>query len=212
MYNRSLRWFEDSEYRAIWSNFPIPHPVIRERKFHLLHVALATKNIPGDTVECGVFEGASSYLIMKTHEGTDKLHHIFDSFEGLSDPQNHDATTDARLYKWRARDLSAPVQLVDKNLSACPQRRLYKGWIPERFSEVSDRRFALVHIDVDLYQPTYDSLAFFYERVSPGGMIVCDDYGFEHCPGAFQAINEFMTGKPEHVIHLTTGQGLIIKR
>lgn len=212
LYNRSLRWFEDSEYRSIWSDFPVPQPVIAERRFPLLHVALATRNIPGDTVECGVLEAASSYLIMKVHEGTEKLHHIFDSFEGLSDPQDIDAVADARHYEWKARDLAVPMHVVENNLRACPQKRLYKGWIPERFHEVSEHRFSLVHIDVDLYHPTYDSLAFFYDRVSPGGMIVCDDYGFETCPGAFQAVNEYMADKPEHVIHLTTGQGLIVKQ
>ena len=120
--------------------------------------------------------------------------------------------TKPSVYKWKAQELAVPEHVVDENLHAFAQRRLYKGWIPERFSEVSERRFSLVHIDVDLYQPTYDSLAFFYGRVSPGGMIVCDDYGSEACPGAFRAMNEWMADKPEHVIHLTTGQGLIIKR
>ena len=38
---------------------------------------------------------------------------------------------------------------------------LLKGWIPSRFEEVKDKNFSFVHIDVDLYQPTLDSLNFF---------------------------------------------------
>ena len=43
--------------------------------------------------------------------------------------------------------------------------KTYKGWIPERFDEVKDRTFSFVHIDVELYQPTYDSLEFFFPRL-----------------------------------------------
>ncbi len=211
-YNPYMSWFRDTEYLSNWKDFPITQPVIADRKFNLLHLATATRDVPGDTAECGVFEGASSYLIMKAHDGTEKLHHIFDSFEGLSEPESQDSVTKPSVYKWKAQDLAVSQHVVDENLNIFSQRRLYKGWIPERFPEVSERQFSLVHIDVDLYQPTYDSLAFFYERVSPGGMIVCDDYGSEACPGAYRAITEWMADKPEHVIHLTTGQGLIIKR
>ncbi|HXF53348.1 MAG TPA: TylF/MycF/NovP-related O-methyltransferase [Hyphomicrobiaceae bacterium] len=73
------------------------------------------------------------------------------------------------------------------------------------------RDFAVVHIDVDLYQPTRDSLAFFYSRMSPGGFIVCDDYGSALCPGAKRACDEFMADKPEKIIRLTSGQCLIVR-
>ena len=89
--------------------------------------------------------------------------------------------------------------------------RLYKGWIPERFIDVSDRCFCFVHIDVDLYKPTLDSLQFFYPRMVRGGVIVCDDYGFVTCPGARQAFDEFLIGKMERVVEAPTGQAFIVK-
>jgi hypothetical protein len=67
-------------------------------------------------------------------------------------------------------------------------------------------------VDVDLYEATLGSLDFFYPRLVPGGMLVCDDYGFTTCPGATRAVDEFMSGRPEPIIHLPTGQGLVIKR
>ena len=89
--------------------------------------------------------------------------------------------------------------------------KLFKGWIPERFPEVANEKFRLVHIDVDLYEPTRDSLEFFYPRISTGGVMVFDDYGVTSCPGAYKAVNEFMNDKPEYVLHLPTAQGIIIK-
>ena len=43
-------------------------------------------------------------------------------------------------------------------------------------------------------------------------MLVLDDYGFTTCQGAYEAVREFMVGKPEHVLHLPRGQGLIFKQ
>jgi O-methyltransferase len=89
----------------------------------------------------------------------------------------------------------------------------HRGWIPERFDEVKDLQFAFVHVDVDLHEPTRDSLVYFYERLVPGGILLCDDYGSAACPGAKQAFDELIADKPERsVIHLPTGQGFIVKR
>ena len=39
--------------------------------------------------------------------------------------------------------------------------KTYKGWIPEKFFLVENQKFSLIHIDVDLYEPTLKSLEFF---------------------------------------------------
>ena len=79
------------------------------------------------------------------------------------------------------------------------------------FAEVENQRFAFVHIDVDLYQPTRDSIEFFYPRLNPGGILLLDDYGFRSCPGATAAADEFFTDKDEAVANLPTGQGVVVK-
>jgi len=142
----------------------------------------------------------------------DYNHHIFDSFEGLSEPTNIDLETRHGSKKWKKGDLAASIEETQKNLNIFQNIFYYKGWIPDRFSEVANLQFALVHIDVDLYQPTYDCLEFFYERMVPGGIILCDDYGSSKCPGAKKAFDKFVSDKIElTVIHLPTGQGFIIK-
>jgi hypothetical protein len=76
---------------------------------------------------------------------------------------------------------------------------------------VADITFSFVHLDVDLYQPTHDSLAFFYPRMVTGGIIVCDDYGFDSCPGAKKALDDFFRDK-EEIINVPTGQAFVIKK
>lgn len=212
LYNKNLAWLTDEEYLSHWRLFQERNDDrIHERRFHLYYLAKSTRRLAGDTAECGVLHGAGSFLIMRATGATHRTHHIFDSFQGLSTPDDQDQVAQQRTSQWKEGDLQVNEDVVIRNLSGYGTFKTYPGWIPSRFQEVSDKTFSFVHIDVDLYQPTYDSLAFFYDRMVPGGLIVCDDYGHETCPGAYKACNDFMADKPESIIHLTGGQGVIIK-
>ena len=83
--------------------------------------------------------------------------------------------------------------------------------IPDTFAGLSDARFCFAHIDLDLYQGVRDSLDFLYPRLSHGGVIVLDDYGFASCPGARKAVDEFFQDKPERPLALSTSQAIIHK-
>jgi hypothetical protein len=182
-----------------------------EAHYVLYSLARSVANLPGDTVECGVRRGRGSYAICWA--SPDKLHHAFDSWEGLSAPQAADIPTAPHTNGWKAGDLATPMEIAQVNLTRFSSIRLYKGWIPERFHEVANRRFCLVHIDVDLYEPTLESLQFFYPRLVPGGVLIYDDYGATISPGSKLAFDKFIADKPERsVVHLPTGQGLIVKR
>jgi hypothetical protein len=168
--------------------------------------SLDRKRIDGDTAECGAYQGATSYFICRNICAMKKVHHVFDSFEGLSAPSDKDGSY------WTRGDLAAEEVTIRENLKEFDFVTYYRGWIPTRFKEVEDRRFVFVHLDLDLYQPTWDSLCFFYPRVNPEGIILCDDYGFITCPGARQAMDEFFRDRTEEIVSLPTGQGFVIKR
>lgn len=213
VYNRNLMWPNDDEFRLAWNEFPYGDgKYIHERKFNFYYIAKAVRNIPGELAECGVFHGGSSHLMLVATRGTKKHLFGFDSFDGLSEPAEVDASSREETFKWKKHDMRMPEDIARANLHMHHGRfTLYKGWIPERFHEVEDKNFCLVHIDVDLYEPTLKSLEFFYPRMTSGGIIVCDDYGSEACPGAYKAMNDFFNTTPENgVIHLTTGQGMVI--
>lgn len=214
LYNKNLAWLHDEEYLRVWSSFPGGSKNIHERKFNFYNIAKSIRNVPGDLAECGVFHGGSSHLMLAATSETDKHLHGFDSFEGLSEPNEIDLASKDYTFKWKKHDMRFDINKTHSNLRQHQGRfTLYKGWIPERFIEVQSRKFSLVHIDVDLYEPTKAALEFFYPRLSVGGVIVCDDYGFESCPGAKKAMDNFVSGKPESsVIHLTTGQGVIVRQ
>ncbi len=201
-------WLADRSFQDYLKKFGEQRGLNKERRWMVKELMRLTEAVPGDTAECGVFEGASSYLICQMNaacQNFDRQHHIFDSFEGLSEPSGADGT------HWHRGDLARHEDVVRRNLAEYTALRLYKGWIPERFDDVADRSFSFVHIDVDLYQPTLDSLRFFFPRLSPGGILLCDDFGFQTCPGATKAVTEYLSEQPESMIALPAGGGFLIK-
>jgi O-methyltransferase len=176
-----------------------------DRKWMLDQSLKLVRGVAGDTAECGTWRGGSSWLICKGLSGLGKTHHAFDSFEGVSQPGPRDGA------HFRKGDLAESEAALRARLAEFPDVRTYKGWIPSRFPDVADRRFCFVHVDVDLHQPTRDSIEFFYPRLTRGGVLLMDDYGFFICPGAREAADDFFKDKPEPVLELPTGQGLVLK-
>lgn len=204
----SKLWREDKQFRETFKVLSPHNYYSEERKFALREFVRLTAGLDGCLAECGANVGVSAYFMAEEAPTTELF--LFDSFEGLSEPAEIDAAP-AGIQTWRRGDMSADEEILRENLKEFSNITILKGWIPDRFSDVADRRFRLVHIDVDLYEPTQDSLEFFYPRLVAGGVIVMDDYGFLTCPGAFQAAESFMEDKPEHIVHLPTGQGVIIR-
>jgi len=205
-----LEWWDDREFNAYLDRFDELENNNADRHWVLAQLLRLVSGVPGDTAECGVFKGASSYLICKANQNVrhEKTHHVFDSFAGLSKPSAVDGGF------WSEGDLACSLDVVKANLSEFDEDavRFHQGWIPDRFPDVSAQRFSFVHIDVDLYEPTRNSLAFFYPRMQVGGIILCDDYGFTTCPGATAAFDEYLLDKPEPMIGLPCGGGFLIKR
>jgi len=201
-------WREDKSFTKEYKLLSPGNPYSEERKFALREFARQAKGLTGSMAECGCYMGASAYFLAK--ELPDCPLHLFDSFEGLSPPGKNDIP-DADYLLWKEGDLTSGEQEIKHNLRDFTNIHYYKGWIPDRFHEIEDEHFRLLHIDVDLYQPTIDSLKFFYPRMIKGGIIVLDDYGFVNCPGAYEGVEKFMSDKIETILHLPTGQGVIIK-
>jgi O-methyltransferase len=177
------------------------------------------KGLTGDFAECGCWKGHSTYIIsaILTSHGFSNRFHVFDSFEGgLSDKSPQDEN---KLYAETSESIAQQKRVFASNkdkvqatLAEFPFVELYEGWIPDRFNEVEDRRFSFVHIDVDLYQPTLDSLEFFYPRLDAGGLVVVDDYGFSAFPGAKRAVDEFLQQNDYAMFYeIPTGGAFIVK-
>lgn len=200
-------FLEDDEFIKYYMQFmDVNNWHSMDRKYVLRELIKLTKSLDGDFAECGCYKGASAFLLCQYNVQNERKIHLFDSFEGLSNPEENDGQY------WSEGSLTATEQELTKSLEGFENYFVYKGWIPERFSDVYNLRFSFVHIDVDLYSPTLASLEFFYERMVSGGVMLLDDYGFTSCPGAKDAADMFFGNKIEEIINLPTGQAFIIKK
>lgn len=197
-------WRTEREFSEYLERFAVDEGFGADRRFALSQLLRLVEGVEGETAECGVYRGASSYLICRAN-GSRRTHHAFDSFEGISTPTGPD---DGHR---RAGDLACSLEAVRRNLSEFERIVYHAGWIPTRFPEVADLEFAFVHLDVALYEPTRDSIAFFYPRMTEGGILLCDDYGFDTCRGATRAVDEFLEDERESMVALSAGGGFLIK-
>jgi hypothetical protein len=196
-------WFEDRAFFAEMRRFD-PTERSDDRKFFLRELLKLVDHLDGDTAEAGVYEGGSSWVMCRARGGR-STHWGFDSFEGLSPPSQRDGDF------WSAGDL-ASSETAARALLEPLGAVVLQGWIPEVFAQSLIDRLVFAHVDVDIYEPTLASFGYFYDLLVPGGVIVCDDYGFKPCMGAKEAVDEFMADRPENVIHSPTGQGIVIKQ
>jgi O-methyltransferase len=169
--------------------------------YHLTKYVLGHR-IAGAFAECGCWRGQSTYIISNLMQslGDERPFLVFDSFEGgLPDKTEHDRVglgdTDPEHTEKIKRHYYSSLERVSDSLKPFPFVKLYRGWIPDVFlgSDAQAHRFALVHIDVDLYEPTRDSLEFFFPLLVKGGIIVLDDYGASIFPGTTKAVDEFLS-------------------
>lgn len=163
-----------------------------ERSYVLFKIAKELSSINADFVECGPYAGISSYYMAKNCRTT---LHLFDSWEGVSEV----GELDNEFYNIFKFD-KVKIEDTQKNLKDFKNIKYYKGWIPDRFNEVENLKFSLVHIDLDLYKPTLDSISFFWPRVVGGGVMICD---FHHgvSTGAQKATLEYFNGIINVEIH-----------
>jgi hypothetical protein len=212
VYKSHLNWLRDPDYiraQTIVAERNITG-IPNDRCYMLLELCRQLKDVPGDMAECGVRYGKSTVFLLTGRGQEAKTLHLFDSFAGLSRPSAEDRP-ETDTPEWEEGELAVPIEMVRANLKGLGNRiEFHQGWIPERFSDVEGQKFSLVHLDVDLYEPTLESLKFFHPRMSPGGIFVCDDYGSAYCPGAKRAMDEYFADRPEKVLPLTTGQSIAI--
>ena len=129
-------WWSDEAFGCFLRRFGEDRRTNVHRRWMLYQLLRLTAPVDGDTAECGVFRGSSSWLIYQSNLGTGKTHHLFDSFSGLSEPGLEDGSY------WQAGMLSVSEDEVRHNLRDCVNQAFYPGWIPDRFDEVDARHFS----------------------------------------------------------------------
>jgi O-methyltransferase len=189
---------------------------------NLAHYFLHTLGLDGARAECGVFQGFSALFVCRAAALTSERFdgtgfHLVDSFAGFPEPQAEDfipmksgnETRNAPAFK--QGDAAVSFERVRSVFRDFPGVRFHRGFIPQVLAQLPDTQWAFVHIDVDLHEPTFASLEYFYPRMVKGGVIVCDDYGSKLFPGARKAWEAYCAANGIAFVTLETGQSVLIK-
>ena len=181
----------------------------RDRSYILWTTLRQALLLKGEVFECGVFRGGTALLAAATMANysphLSKKLHLFDSFEGMPE-------TVRGVDRLKSGDLNTTSEArVAALLKDFPFTQIHAGFIPRTFAGLDVDKICWAHIDVDIYQSVRDCINYVYPKLTSGGILVFDDYGFPSCPGARRAVDEAFEGLPEVPICLPTGQCLVVK-
>lgn len=150
--------------------------------------------VGGDVVECGVWRGGSCMLAARTLMalGDDTRHlHLYDTFAGMTRPQAVDTRQrdgSEQISRWEVFQREghnawcfAPLEEVRANLlsTGFPEQRMsfVQGAVEQTLPAHAPAAIALLRLDTDWYASTLHELEHLYPRLSPGGVLIIDDYG-----------------------------------
>jgi O-methyltransferase len=167
---------------------------------------LKKEQIEGAFAELGVYKGETAKMI-RLMDKTRRLH-LFDTFSGFRDT---DLTAENnKEEKYNASNFAdTNLDTVRKFIGESEQVYYHVGYFPDTTKNLSENKFALVHLDADLYQPTLSALNFFYPKLSPSGVIIVHDYNHTW-PGVKKAVDEFKLTIKESVIPIPDWQGSVM--
>ena len=200
-------WLGDEGFRAAFEGVS-PHTVVTVDRCHVLYsLARQAARLEGEFAEAGVFNGGTALLLARVASQRGRSIHLFDSFEGLPEP-NGDYDSGFQAGDFRSASADAVRSLLAEIQSPV---EIHVGFVPATFAGLEDREFSFVHIDVDLYQSCLDACEFFYPRLVPGAVMAFDDHGFPDTRGMRHAVEEFFADKPEVPLALPTGQAFVTR-
>jgi O-methyltransferase len=134
---------------------------------------------------------------------------LYDTFEGMTEPGERDAdpsgtrmvdvwdhhrgrTGDPVFAFGALEDVQANMARTGTDLSRV---RYVKGPVEETIPGEVPERIALLRLDTDWYESTRHELEHLWDRLSPNGVLIIDDYG--HWAGAREAVDEFFAGRDD---------------
>lgn len=190
-------------------------PYIHENSFYqtskperlikaIAHYELYKKiiDIPGHVIECGVFKGNSLIRLATYRQYLETAYsrkiYGFDMFGKFPETSfKDDKVFREKFIQIAGEDSLSKTQLNEilhlKGLN--DNTELIEGdilkTIPEFIHQNPQLKISLLHIDVDIFEPTACILEYLWPKVVKGGIVIFDDYGI--FPGATKAIDDYFS-------------------
>lgn len=185
-----------------------------ERMASLLQAVtfIAKNKIPGDIAECGVWRGGSmmvTALTLLAHGDRSRSLYLYDTFEGMSSPTEHDRSLDgvAAVQQLNQEQRGtgiwcyASMEDVRYNLlsTGYPSDKIHfiKGKVEDTIPDVIPSHLSLLRLDTDWYESTKHELTHLFPKLDSSGVLIIDDYG--HWQGARSAVDEYFREQNRNV-------------
>lgn len=206
---RNLGWRRNSRFMtAFLDNAGTPQERSLELRLNTLSWAAdQALHTTGDFVECGVFRGFSSAVLCAYLDFAQvpRQFWLYDTFAGIPedyDIEKHNSPiyAEAGLYE----------KAVDR-FRRYPNVHVVRGAIPDVFTEGLPEHIAFLHIDLNSSKSEIAALEVLFDRVSAGGVVVFDDYGWSSYVAQQLAEDAWMAARGQRILELPTGQGMLVK-
>ena len=160
---------------------------IRCSTLELCSEEILSNKVEGNVAELGVYKGDFAKKLNQLFP--DRKLYLFDTFQGF---EHKDIDVEkANNFSDGTQDFSdTSVDLVLNKMLYPNNCIVKKGFFPETAVDVSDK-FCFVSLDADLYEPIYQGLKFFYDKLERGGYIFVHDYNNDNYTGAKEAVQKF---------------------
>jgi O-methyltransferase len=141
-------------------------------------------DVPGDLIETGVWRGGATIFMrgaLKAFGDTERTVWAADSFEGLPAPDAARYPADAGDTFYKKGGLAVGVEQVKHNFERYglldDQVKFLVGWFKDTLPTAPIDELAVMRLDGDLYESTWQAIEALYPKLSPGGFCIVDDYG-----------------------------------
>jgi O-methyltransferase len=161
--------------------------------------------VKGDVAEVGCYQGRVSVLLRKVidHYAPERELHVFDSFQGLPELGLNDGSFGS------AGQHSTDVNTLRDTFRRWQVREpvVHAGWFADTLPTGLPDQVCFAYLDGDLYDSVRVGLEAVYPRLTPGAIVIVDDYcdstrnprAFDGFPGPKLACDEFFADKPERI-------------
>jgi hypothetical protein len=180
------------------------------------HTALGAE---GDFVECGVNAGFMSSAIMQSLDwnSTRRKFFLIDTFAGpvLSQFSPKEVAQDRRELVEKAIASGGYVTDLDRiraNFAEWQGAMVVQGAVPEVLATIEFGQVAFLHIDMNCALPEKAALEFFWDKLSPGAVVLLDDFAYAGYEEQRQTMTAVAAARGHEILSVPTGQGLLIKR
>lgn len=168
-------------------------------------------NLSGDFVELGTGRGMTMAAVLEALPNwaeSGKSLYLCDTFSpfGIESDSGHQSAS-AGINPIYASN----VDEVRKTFADRTRVNFIQGLLPQSLDQLHATVIAFLHIDLNSAQPEVDSLKALWPRLTPGALVLLDDYAYVGSEDQYAAMNQFAREHDVKILTLASGQGLLIK-